>query len=173
MASSTFHFVDEKDATRVAAGLKASIHNPNVSDEAKEHAADRLERMEDTATAQTGKADSRVLGGYKATLTVSSYMDSTCTTSPELTNVQNDKTSKDAKAHAREILEAHGYTAERAEGTSESEHETRVLAGYKAALSSKYIFRYAVESSSRLKDPRVSEEAKTHAKEYLQAHNAL
>ena len=51
---------------------------------------------------------------------------------------QNEHTSPKAKAHAREILEAHGYTIERAEGVSESEHETRVLAGYKAALSSEF-----------------------------------
>ena len=51
---------------------------------------------------------------------------------------QNEHTSPEAKAHAREILEAHGYTIERAEGVSESEHETRVLAGYKAALSSEF-----------------------------------
>ena len=30
----------------------------------------------------------------------------------------------------------HGYTVERAEGVSEDEHERRVLAGYKAALTS-------------------------------------
>ena len=47
-------------------------------------------------------------------------------------------TSPEAKRHAREILEAHGYTVERAEGVSEDEHTTRVLAGYKAALNSEY-----------------------------------
>ncbi|KAJ7913885.1 Conidiation protein 6-domain-containing protein [Mycena leptocephala] len=36
------------------------------------------------------------------------------------------------------------------------EHQTRVLAGYKAALH----------------NPRVSEEAKQHASEYLEEHNA-
>jgi hypothetical protein len=33
------------DPNRVAAGLKAAIHNPNVSEGAKEHAADRLHEM--------------------------------------------------------------------------------------------------------------------------------
>ncbi|KAI0344633.1 hypothetical protein BDW22DRAFT_1326777, partial [Trametopsis cervina] len=134
----------EKDTTRVAAGLKAAIHNPNVSEEAKERAADRLDHMggngrtHDPHAGTEGEHDNRVLGGYKATLT-------------------NEHTSPEAKAHAREILEAHGYTVERAEGVSESEHETRVLAGYKAALN----------------NPRVSNEAKAHAREFLAAHNAL
>lgn len=50
--------------------------------------------------------------------------------------MKNENTSPEAKAHAREILEAHGYTVERAEDVSQDEHETRVLAGYKAALNS-------------------------------------
>lgn len=36
----------DKDETRVAAGLKATLKNPRVSDEAKERAAERLERFE-------------------------------------------------------------------------------------------------------------------------------
>ena len=59
------HFVSEQHATRVAAGLKAAIHNPNVSEEARERAAERLESMEG------GNGDqhqNRQLGGYKATL---------------------------------------------------------------------------------------------------------
>lgn len=53
------------------------------------------------------------------------------------TVMQNAHTSPEAKRHAREILEAHGYTVERAENVSEDEHDRRVLAGYKAALNSK------------------------------------
>ena len=67
------------------------------------------------------------------------------------------RTSDEAKRHAREILEADGYTVEPGEGMTEDEHLTRVLAGYKAALH----------------NPRVSKEAKDHAKEYLAEHNAL
>ncbi|KAJ7783000.1 Conidiation protein 6-domain-containing protein [Mycena metata] len=59
-------------------------------------------------------------------------------------------------AHAREILEAAGYTFTDEEA-KEDEHQVRVLAGYKAALT----------------NPRVSEEAKEHAREYLKEHNAL
>lgn len=138
---------DNKNPERVAAGLKAAMHNPNVSEEAKEHAAERLEQMGSASESRrtggsgsysSGQDSNRVLGGYKATLT-------------------NEHTSPEAKKHAREILEAHGYTVERAEGVSEDEHQTRVLAGYKAALN----------------NPRVSDEAKAHAREYLKAHNAL
>jgi Conidiation protein 6 len=38
-------FVADKDPARVAAGLKATLHNQNVSPEAKQHAQERLESM--------------------------------------------------------------------------------------------------------------------------------
>lgn len=144
---------EHKDPSRVAAGLKASLHNPHVSDEAKRHAQERLESM---GSVQHGKAqhetlgthhvgashhqveDNRVLGGYKATL-------------------HNESTSPAAKAHAREILEAAGYHVDKPKGTSEEEHTTRVLAGYRAALH----------------NDRVSAEAKAHAREYLREHGGL
>ncbi|PSR72176.1 hypothetical protein PHLCEN_2v11968 [Hermanssonia centrifuga] len=111
---------ENKNPERVAAGLKAAIHNPNVSEEAKERAEDRLEQMgAGTGRSRSGSTEqetNRQLGGYKATLA-------------------NEQTSPEAKAHAREILEAHGYTIERPDDISENEHDTRVLAGYKAALS--------------------------------------
>ncbi|KAI0082028.1 hypothetical protein K474DRAFT_1694711 [Panus rudis PR-1116 ss-1] len=137
---------EHKDPNRVAAGLKATIHNPNVSEEAKERAAERLEHIgasEDVGSRNHGSSYSdhdtnRQLGGYKATLS-------------------NPNTSEQAKAHAREILEAAGYTVERSSDVTQDEHEKRVLAGYKAALH----------------NPRVSEEAKQHAREYLQQHGSL
>lgn len=66
--------------------------------------------------------------------------------------------SEEAKRHAREVLEASGYSVEMPEGSTEDEHEvsfgpliplaalfrhvvffqTRVIAGYKAALNSKF-----------------------------------
>ncbi|KAI0325107.1 hypothetical protein GY45DRAFT_1330741 [Cubamyces sp. BRFM 1775] len=141
------------DEKRVAAGLKAAVHNPNVSEEAKERAQERLAQMgasaEETSTGTArghavgstdgaGHETNRVLGGYKATL-------------------HNPRTSEEAKRHAREILEADGYQFERPEGMTEDEHQKRVNAGYKAALN----------------NPRVSEEAKQHAREYLQEHGGL
>ena len=52
--------------------------------------------------------------------------------------------SNEAKRHAREILEADGYTVDAPEGTSESEHQMRVNAGYKAALNSTLPFTFSV-----------------------------
>ncbi|KIK79559.1 hypothetical protein PAXRUDRAFT_16276 [Paxillus rubicundulus Ve08.2h10] len=127
-----------KDTARVAAGLKAAIHNPNVSEEAKEHAKEKLKELaqEVGSTHETSRENPRVLGGYKATLS-------------------NPNTSEQAKHHAEEVLQAAGIDS-RHPDHSEEEHQTRVLAGYKAALHSKY--------------PRVSEEAKQHAKEFLGEH---
>ena len=60
---------------RVAAGLKAAIHNPNVSEEAKEHAReaiDELEQAPETQETRQGyeedKDETRVNAGYKATM---------------------------------------------------------------------------------------------------------
>ena len=71
--------------------------------------------------------------------------------------ITDPRASEEAKRHAREILEADGYTVEPGPGVTQDEHQTRVLAGYKAALH----------------NPRVSEEAKAHAREYLAEHHAL
>ncbi|KAI0703986.1 hypothetical protein C8Q76DRAFT_801766 [Earliella scabrosa] len=133
------------DEKRVAAGLKAAIHNPNVSDEAKARAQERLDDMTGNSGGETtaratdanGHELNRVLGGYKATL-------------------HNPRTSAEAKQHAREILEADGYTVDAPEGVSADEHQVRVNAGYKAALH----------------NPNVSDEAKAHAREYLREHGA-
>ncbi|KAF8980108.1 hypothetical protein BDQ17DRAFT_1264076, partial [Cyathus striatus] len=81
-----------KNPERVAAGLKATINRPNVSDEAKQRAMERLEEMgvdiekpsRRTAHGQLG--EQRVLGGYKATL-------------------KNPHVSKEAKEHAHDVLE--------------------------------------------------------------------
>lgn len=69
MMGSLFFSTEHKNPERVAAGLKAAIHNPNVSEEAKERASERLEHMGEKST--TSPDTNRVLGGYKATLSVS------------------------------------------------------------------------------------------------------
>ncbi|KAK0469343.1 uncharacterized protein EV420DRAFT_1493959 [Desarmillaria tabescens] len=91
-----------KDPVRVAAGLKATVHNPNVSEEAKERATDQLQHMQEgevdpqsysQGATRVPVSDDDVnlsgnqRGGYKATL-------------------KNPNVSKEAKGHAREILEA-------------------------------------------------------------------
>ncbi|KAG9220411.1 hypothetical protein CCMSSC00406_0003867 [Pleurotus cornucopiae] len=72
--------------------------------------------------------------------------------------IVNQSLSKNGmpKAEAFVILEAVGYSVEQPSGTTEDEHQTRVLAGYKAALS----------------NPRVSKEAKRHAQEYLDTYGS-
>ena len=68
-----------------------------------------------------------------------------------------------------------GYTVERSGDVSEDEHATRVLAGYKAALHSQsmslIIQGYLL--TTRIADPRVSDAAKKHAREYLKEHGAM
>ncbi|RDB19737.1 Conidiation-specific protein 6 [Hypsizygus marmoreus] len=190
-----------KDPERVAAGLKASIKNPNVSPEAKAHAQQELDKLlkeqgshHHAVPSTSPQGSNRVLGGYKATL-------------------HNEHTSEEAKKHAREILSAAGYTEREPD---ESEHTKRVLAGYKASLNNPRVSEEAKqhardflkqheaygERQSReilsaagyhervsdeaehnkrvlagykaaLINPNVSEEAKVHAREYLKEHGAL
>jgi len=45
----------DKDPARVAAGLKATLHNQNVSEEAKQYAQERLENMGAIGTQHHGK----------------------------------------------------------------------------------------------------------------------
>ncbi|KJA25228.1 hypothetical protein HYPSUDRAFT_134942, partial [Hypholoma sublateritium FD-334 SS-4] len=90
---------DHKNPERVAAGLKAVLHNPNTTAQARAHAHERLIAMgvetEPLAEKDTGaKADTKahehhVLGGYKATL-------------------KNPNVSEAAKLHAEEVLHEHG-----------------------------------------------------------------
>ncbi|KAK7461433.1 hypothetical protein VKT23_008611 [Stygiomarasmius scandens] len=136
----------DKNPNNVMGGLKATINNPKVSDEAKDSARERLNDMVNSGAGTTTETtpdlnDNHVIGGYKATL-------------------NNDRVSEEAKAHAREILDAAGVLEEFEEGGSQEqrdEHENRVLGGYKAALN----------------NPNVSEAAKEHAREFLRERNAL
>ncbi|KAG9316462.1 hypothetical protein JVU11DRAFT_2496 [Chiua virens] len=153
-----------KDAHRVAAGLKAAINNPNVSDEAKVQAREKLREMGEDVPAHPHEARHRhgsgsaeveesthVLGGYKATLS-------------------NPYTSPEAKQHAEEVLQAAGIL-ERDPDHTDEQHQVRVIAGYKAALHSmSLVFLFAVADRFSPADPRVSEEGKKHAREYLKEH---
>ncbi|KAF6754674.1 hypothetical protein DFP72DRAFT_1068246 [Ephemerocybe angulata] len=95
----------EKDPANVVRGLKAAIHNPNVSEEAKRRDMVRLQEMgasttttdapaQHTRGAEGGKYNTetyvdadmnRVLAGYKPT-------------------IANPRTSENAKAHAEQVL---------------------------------------------------------------------
>lgn len=52
---------------------------------------------------------------------------------------QDARTSDEAKRHAAEVLTAAGYFVEKPDDTTDDEHQTHVIAGYKAALHSEYL----------------------------------
>ncbi|KAG9826684.1 hypothetical protein KCU98_g15183, partial [Aureobasidium melanogenum] len=93
-AGATAHNDDGKDPMRVAAGLKAALHNPNVSDEAKENVSHHLaditspSQTETTSTSHAGdgKGPTRVAAGLKAAL-------------------HNPNVSDDTKDHLKERLD--------------------------------------------------------------------
>ncbi|KDQ15299.1 hypothetical protein BOTBODRAFT_174143 [Botryobasidium botryosum FD-172 SS1] len=127
---------------RVLGGYKAALHNPRVSEAAKEHAAEVLDQHGEhvsghdlrSSTSPQNEHDKHVLAGYKSTLS-------------------NPNTSVEAKAHAREVLHEEGVLRDDNLG-DDSAHSNRVLGGYKATL----------------KNPNVSEEAKAHARSVLESH---
>ena len=90
-----------KNPGNVAGGLKATLNNPRVSDEAKNQARERLDALEggaaveevetQTSAAHADKNDGNVIGGYKATLS-------------------NPRVSKEAKQHAKEMLDSGAAT---------------------------------------------------------------
>ncbi|KAJ7158322.1 hypothetical protein C8R43DRAFT_948627 [Mycena crocata] len=132
-----------RQTVRVAAGLKATLARDNVSPEAKRHAEERLEEMA-AATNSGPRGDSEE---YLPNDDSEEYLND---------DTVDDASSDEAKAHAREILEAAGYTVSGGKEDTD-EHQVRVLAGYKAALS----------------NPRVSDGAKKHAEQYLKEHGAI
>ncbi|KAF8626856.1 hypothetical protein AX15_004676 [Amanita polypyramis BW_CC] len=86
---------ESKNPNRVAGGYKATMANPNTSDEAKQSARERLEEMEPELESHhkrvavedvSGKNTGNVIGGHKA-------------------NLNNPNTSQEAKEHSRQILE--------------------------------------------------------------------
>lgn len=110
-----------------------------------------------------------VLAGYKAT--ISSKFPSKSLPFPGLISLSDPHTSEEAKRHAQEVLEAAGIYGRHDDHTDE-EHETRVLAGYKAALHSKSLVIYlgGEKPEQAFVDPRVSDAAKQHALQYLEEH---
>ncbi|EIN11452.1 hypothetical protein PUNSTDRAFT_63363 [Punctularia strigosozonata HHB-11173 SS5] len=89
-------YQDDNNPERVAAGYKAALRNPNVSESAKEHASEELKDV-DTST-HTGPAtnlaevhhQNRVMGGYKSAM-------------------HNERVGHEAKEHARDVLGEEGY----------------------------------------------------------------
>jgi len=172
---------EQKNPERVAAGLKATLHNPTVSASAKSRAQARLKDMgvDADTKAPSHKAkekttdeaqphdlrheeknvpgyevleEHRILGGYKATL-------------------KNPNVSQEAKEHAKEVLKEH--EVKESEPTEEAQphdlrHEENV-SGYKMPEEHRILGGY----KATLKNPNVSQEAKEHAKEVLKEHEAI
>ncbi|KAG8936795.1 hypothetical protein FRC02_011374 [Tulasnella sp. 418] len=129
---------------RVIAGHKATLKNPRVSEEAKEHSRQMIKELEgNNSTPIDNEHLHRVLGGYRATL-------------------HNPNTSESAKAHAEEMITAleatEGYNPparKRSFDDGLDEHEHRRLGGFKATIS----------------NPKTSEAAKDHARQVLAEHD--
>lgn len=136
-------------------GLKAAISNPNTSSEAKERATERLQELgEPEYTSSPPEPAQHELGthqiaGYKATLTSSCI--SLCLHTSVDRPFTDPNVSDEAKQHARDVLETEGDKAEAQTKHSPSashhdEHTRRVLAGYKAALHSKFLVSLIVHT---------------------------
>ncbi|KAF9490681.1 hypothetical protein BDN71DRAFT_1454031 [Pleurotus eryngii] len=95
----------DKNPSNVARGLKAAIHNPNVSEEAKSHAAERLREMGGEDQSDTMSAPNPA--GYS----------------------DGESITRDDVDYARETLEAVGYNVEEPSGTTEDENQTRASSG--------------------------------------------
>eukprot|EP01119_Soliformovum_irregulare_P026035 TRINITY_DN97_c0_g1_i6.p1 TRINITY_DN97_c0_g1~~TRINITY_DN97_c0_g1_i6.p1 ORF type:complete len:654 (-),score=252.68 TRINITY_DN97_c0_g1_i6:56-2017(-) len=153
----TYHEADTegKNTGNVIGGYKATLHNDNSSEEAKDHARKVLAELgadEESDSRKTyheadteGKNTGNVIGGYKATL-------------------KNPNVSDEAKENAKEQLEKLGADEDKSSKKSsssktvdtEGKNTNNVIGGYKATL----------------KNPNVSEEAKDHAKEVLENMSA-
>ncbi|KAG6907537.1 hypothetical protein DXG01_008573 [Tephrocybe rancida] len=163
------HNEHTKSPVRVAAGLRATMKNPRVSEEAKARANDRLQELggskEHSDSASHDTESNRVLGGHKAVL----HSEPTSQSFASVADMHSDQhTSDKAKEHSREILSAAGYHEFEMD---EKLHNTRVLAGYKSALHSMFLSTGQMHAFIYAKtDPNVSEEAKQHAREYLKEH---
>eukprot|EP01119_Soliformovum_irregulare_P001274 TRINITY_DN10_c0_g1_i1.p1 TRINITY_DN10_c0_g1~~TRINITY_DN10_c0_g1_i1.p1 ORF type:complete len:536 (+),score=240.76 TRINITY_DN10_c0_g1_i1:227-1834(+) len=142
--------IEGKNPGNVAGGFKATLHNENASEEAKEHAQEMLDKMGVDAEEKAPRKDddkpkdeAHVIAGYKATLS-------------------NEAASKEAKDHARKVLEEMGVDPEErlsskpdystTEVDLSGKDETHVIAGYKATLSNE----------------AASKEAKDHARKVLE-----
>ena len=109
--------VEHKNPERVAAGLKAVLHNPNTTAQARQNAHDRLVAMgvateplgdKDAGTKADAKAhEHHVLGGYKATLK-SAYTLTEWRARVDHTLISDPNVSEAAKLHAEEMLHEHG-----------------------------------------------------------------
>lgn len=174
---------------RVAAGLKAAIHNPNVSEEAKERAQERLETMgtsvETTSRApggsypvgstdEAGHETNRVLGGYKATLHSESqvlFPEAAMTDKedrPESERRGQGARARDPQCGRLPVRAPRGRDGGRAPDARQCRLQGRAKQ-YVQCTSP--VIPWMLTRPSL--DPRVSDEAKLHAEEYLQQHGGF
>ncbi|TRM70330.1 Conidiation protein 6-domain-containing protein [Schizophyllum amplum] len=127
-----------KNPDRVAAGLKATINNPNVGEEAKDSASERLREMGADQPRSTAKSD------YTRGVDAEDVDDEYVPGRDEERTGLSDYTEEPSRGVAT------GSTA------GSGKDEGNVIRGYKATLH----------------NPRVSDEAKDRAQEYLEEHGA-
>ncbi|KAG7570913.1 hypothetical protein FFLO_01111 [Filobasidium floriforme] len=158
--------MSEHSDNRVLGGYKATLSNPNTSDEAKEHAQEMIDEM-------TGKSQSaghqkrqhvdhekgshetddehnnRVIGGYRATLnnprTSDSAKEHAQAMIDELTGVPSKPSGGNKKAHGKHDKE------------TDDEHAHRIIGGHKANLN----------------NPNTSEASKEHSREVLEEYGVV
>ncbi|KAL1750750.1 Conidiation protein 6-domain-containing protein [Schizophyllum commune] len=130
-----------KNPERVAAGLKASINNPNVGEEAKESASERLAQMGADQPRGTMKQD--YTRGVDAEDVEDEYVPG------------RDDERTGLGDFTEEPSGRRGGTAT-GDATGSGKDEGNVIRGYKATLH----------------NPRVSDEAKERAQDYLEEHDA-
>ncbi|TRM70339.1 Conidiation protein 6-domain-containing protein [Schizophyllum amplum] len=136
----------DKNPQRVAAGLKATIHNPRVSDEAKESAAERLQNM----GADFDEAPTRSSAPRSAGTKVGAIDDDDEDILEDPQNPDDIPDDDEAEPGTR------ATTGRSTGGSSGGKNEANVIRGYKAALH----------------NPNVGEQAKERAEAYLEEHDA-
>lgn len=155
-----------KNPERVAAGLKATVHNPSVSEEAKHRARERLSEMgvdieselssrNAKGNSSSGKHSQRFAG--LITYTVLAATGGSGSTVEYALDDGNYEPSANASLNR---------------DSEKTEHHR--LGGYKATLNSTFaIAHYYLFWRESIADPRVSDAAKDHAKDVLNDNDAL
>ena len=138
--------LEQKNPERVAAGLKATLHNPSVSAEAKSRAQARLKEM----------------GVDSADVKTPSHKAKDSKTADE--TQPHDLRHEENVIGEYEMPEEHRILG----GYKAALKSSVVLVNFVVFFTDLEIM-----CSCRLTDPNVSEEAKQHAKEVLKEHEAM
>ncbi|KAL0948976.1 hypothetical protein HGRIS_009076 [Hohenbuehelia grisea] len=135
-----------KNPKQVAGGFKATIHNSNARNEAKQHAAEKLHEMDvDVLT----NDDEYILDKFEIGDDEDDDEDDDF--------VDEDDDEGQIMNSAPMGLNASGHSHGKTVHTSKTKNRTNVLGGYKATL----------------KNPNAGEKAKHHAEEILKAEGEM